>query len=407
MSGQEMAVTDKPVFRFWLLICVLFVAACTVRLETAQLKSPDLTFTALDGSFKVGPGQLLRIPENTPYCYDNIFGSIGSIFKADTPIAAQPDIGKKEGGEFVRIDIAGEPKPLYGLLLFCSKPSRMAEYKSLSTHAGVTVPVKQRAIARSGRVASVQRAYKYQMDLIAGKMWFYSWVLWLADKPEKLSAPATVLAASLSSPPATAQNQAEIAYLAKYRTSEKFKAMHLDATKRAFKNLLPYQCKNVDVLEGGRSKISIIQTFIFNKETGEPEIGHWRETTKFVACGRRHLQHIEFMMVGPDDVRAVPMAPGDSIANHELQGNVIATLKHVATGIYQRAKSAKGIDDSVSCDSMNLIDTELLSKNLSNPPMKWQERWHIDQCGLVTATDIQFETTPGMGVSFKFDSSAR
>jgi hypothetical protein len=53
MSGQEMAVTDKPVFRFWLLICVLFVAACTVRLETAQLKSPDLTFTALDGSFKV------------------------------------------------------------------------------------------------------------------------------------------------------------------------------------------------------------------------------------------------------------------------------------------------------------------------------------------------------------------
>jgi len=89
------------------------------------------------------------------------------------------------------------------------------EYKSLNTHAGITVPVKQRAIARSGRVASVQRAYKYQTDLIAGKMWFYSWVLWLADKPEKLSAPATVLAASLSSPPATAQNQAEIAYLAK------------------------------------------------------------------------------------------------------------------------------------------------------------------------------------------------
>jgi hypothetical protein len=46
-------------------------------------------------------------------------------------------------------------------------------------------------------------------------MWFYSWVPWLADKPEKFSASATVLAVSLSSPLAMAQNQAEIAYLAK------------------------------------------------------------------------------------------------------------------------------------------------------------------------------------------------
>jgi hypothetical protein len=183
--------------------------------------------------------------------------------------------------------------------------------------------------------------------------------------------------------------------------------MHLDATKWAFKNLLPYQCKNIDVLEGGRSKISIIQTFIFNKETGEPEIGHWRETTNFVACGRCHFQHIEFMLVGPDDVRAVPMALDDSIANRELQGDVLATPKYVATGIYQRVKSAKGIDDSVSRDPMNLIDTELLSKNLPNPPLKWQERWHIDQCGLVTATDIRFETTLGKGTGFKFDTSAR
>jgi HEAT repeat protein len=43
----------KSVFRFCLLICVLFVTACTVRLETARLQSHDLTFTALDGSFKV------------------------------------------------------------------------------------------------------------------------------------------------------------------------------------------------------------------------------------------------------------------------------------------------------------------------------------------------------------------
>ena len=162
--------TGKPAIRFLLLISVLFVAACTVRLETARLESPDLTFTALDGSFRARPGQLLPVPKDTPYCYDNVSGSIASIFKADTPIAAQPDIGRKQGGEVVRIDIAGEPKPLYGLLLFCSKPSSALKYKSLSTNAGITVPERQRAIARSGRVASVQRAYKFERDLVGGKI---------------------------------------------------------------------------------------------------------------------------------------------------------------------------------------------------------------------------------------------
>ena len=92
----------KPVIRFGLLIGVLLVSACTVRLETAQLDSPDLTFTALDGSFKVEPGQGFRIPKDTPYCYDNNLGSIGSIFRADTRIAAQPDFGGKQGGKIVR-----------------------------------------------------------------------------------------------------------------------------------------------------------------------------------------------------------------------------------------------------------------------------------------------------------------
>ena len=184
--------TGKPAFRFCLLICVLFVAACTVRLETARLESPDLTFSALDGSSKVGPGQGLRIPKDTPYCYDNVSGSFGSIFRADTPIAAQPDVGRKQGGDIVRIDIAGEPKPLYGLLLFCSKPSSALEYKSLSTYAGITIPEKHRAIARSGRVASVQRKYKFKRDLTGGKIWLYSWILWLADNPEKLNVPVPV-----------------------------------------------------------------------------------------------------------------------------------------------------------------------------------------------------------------------
>ncbi len=98
-----MAAIGKPVFRFWLLICVFFVAACTVRLETARLDSPDLTFTALDGSFKVQPGQGFRVPKETPYCYDNNLGSIGSIFRAGTLIAAQPDVGRKQGGEIVRL----------------------------------------------------------------------------------------------------------------------------------------------------------------------------------------------------------------------------------------------------------------------------------------------------------------
>ena len=76
----------------------------------------------------------------------------------------------------------------------------MVEYKSLSTHAGITVPEKYRAIARSGRVASVLNVYKTEPDLIGGKKGFYSWILWLADEPEKLNAPAPGSAVAAASP---------------------------------------------------------------------------------------------------------------------------------------------------------------------------------------------------------------
>ena len=63
-----MGITGKSVFGSCLLLGVLLVAACTVRLESAQLAYLDVTFTALDTSFTVSPGNLLRIPKNTPNC---------------------------------------------------------------------------------------------------------------------------------------------------------------------------------------------------------------------------------------------------------------------------------------------------------------------------------------------------
>jgi hypothetical protein len=100
------------------------------------------------------------------------------------------------------------------------------------------------------------------------------------------------------------------------------------------------------------------------------------------------------------------MAPGDSIADHALQADVVVTMKAMLADKYKRTKSAKDVDDSVSCDLTHLIDTELLSKNLPDPPSNWRERWYFDQCGSVTATNIGFETTP-MGIMFKADISAR
>lgn len=181
-----MAVIDKSVIRFWLLLSVFLVTACTVKLETAQLSSPGLTFTALDGSFKVRSGKGFPIPKNTPYCYENTFDSVGSIFKAGTPIASQPKVGKKSGGLPVRIDITGESKPLYGLLLFCSMPSSLAEQASLNRHEMIVVPEKHRAIARGGQVASILKIYKYERGLGSYTRYF-TWILWLADKPEKLN----------------------------------------------------------------------------------------------------------------------------------------------------------------------------------------------------------------------------
>ncbi len=181
---EEMDMTVKFVLRFGFLLCVYLISACTVRLESVRLNSSDLTFTALDGSFKVSPGEGFPIPKNTPYCYSNSSESIGSIFRANTPIASQPDVGRERGGMAVRIDIAGEDDPLYGLLLLCSMPSSLAEFSSLNKNESVTVPEKYRAIARRGEVASILRPYKASRSF---KTWYFTWILWLADKREKLN----------------------------------------------------------------------------------------------------------------------------------------------------------------------------------------------------------------------------
>jgi|GEM_PF-3272897 hypothetical protein len=164
---------------------LLFLAACTVRIEVARLGSPDLTFTALDGAFKARAGDRIPVPGDTPYCYDNASFAVGSIFMAGTPIAAQSNVGRERGAALVRIDIAGVAKPLYGLLLFCAKPSSALEFSRLSTKENIVVPERQRARARSGQVALVPGVYKIKM-IGTEFMQYYSSILWLADSPEKL-----------------------------------------------------------------------------------------------------------------------------------------------------------------------------------------------------------------------------
>jgi hypothetical protein len=179
-------VTDKSGFQFWLLIGVLLVSACTVKLESAELQSSDLTFTALDGSFKVRGGEDFRIPDDAPYCYDNSAEAIGSIFKAKTPIVAQAAVGRKKGGKPVRIDIAGDSKPLYGVLLFCSMPSSALRAWKLNRRENIEVPQHERRQARAGKVALVRRIYRVDRGFVSQTR-FYTWLLWLADKPEKLN----------------------------------------------------------------------------------------------------------------------------------------------------------------------------------------------------------------------------
>ncbi len=200
---------------------------------------------------------------------------------------------------------------------------------------------------------------------------------------------------------AMAQSVTDLEKFREYRSSENFKSMHLTATKWMLRNLLPHGCKNLQVLGGGMSAIKIIQTVDFGDETEEPESGKWRETTRFVACGQRSIQHIDFEVSGPGDVRAINMAPGDSIANQQLQGDVYNTLSHVFIGSYKQARLAAGMDGDGTCESRRLIDTEMLTPGQPSPPLKWRERWHVDHCGLVVKTEIRFETTPGIGTVFK------
>ena len=101
-------------------------------------------------------------------------------------LAMSGQVGKKHGGLPVRIDITGETKPFYGLLLFCSMPSSLIEHASLNRHEKIVVPENHRAKARSGQITSILKIYKIETRL-ARYLRYYTWILWLADNPDKLN----------------------------------------------------------------------------------------------------------------------------------------------------------------------------------------------------------------------------
>lgn len=173
------------------LICLasifLFISGCvTTTLETARLHSTDLTFREVGGSNVVSPGGSFQLPKEAPWCYDNTTDSIGSIFKPNTPIAAQSNVGVKHGGKIYQIDVAGETEPLFGLLLFCHQVSSLAELADVKKYASIIIPEKFRNIARSGRITSVYEVNQVTPGFFGSQTKSFSWVLWLTNDVEKL-----------------------------------------------------------------------------------------------------------------------------------------------------------------------------------------------------------------------------
>lgn len=199
-----------------------------------------------------------------------------------------------------------------------------------------------------------------------------------------------------------AGRKTDVKKLAEYRNTEAFKDMHLKATKWMLANLFPYGCKNIKALNGGLSDIIITEPIEFSFFSGEPDKGKWRETTKFFACGKEYSHHIDFVAKSWEGVKALNMAPGGSIANARLQGDLYQMLKLFSQRKYGKALLAMGEKAPAPCKVDRIINTEMVVIEKPPPKLTWREKWFLDYCGTVVENEVRFETVEG-GVMFKVD----
>lgn len=105
-----------------------------------------------------------------------------------------------------------------------------------------------------------------------------------------------------------------------------------------------------------------------------------------VACPTPRRRSI-LMFKKDDAIEAVPMAPGETLADPVVQGDAGPRLQQAALG--------RG---PAGCERAAIIETAITARP-SEAGLPWQERWSVHTCGEVVALDVTFTPSADAGTA--------
>ena len=124
----------------------------------------------------------------------------------------------------------------------------------------------------------------------------------------------------------------------------------------------------------------------------DPDAVLWIERYE-VACATPRRRSI-LMFQKDDAIEAVPMAPGETLADPLVQGDVGPRLQQAALG--------RG---PAGCREATIIETAV-TQGPSEAGQSWQERWSVHACGQMVDLDVTFTPSADAGTAVAVADSA-
>ena len=171
--------TDRLARAAFLPLLLVTCLACTFsgsvhqdmrEIDQGLLTSSSVTIRAEDGSFVLEGGK----PFTPPHSIDTYNNGLTDFWN-DSTVANNHVQALGLGGTRVLVEFAGQPDPLYGVLLLSQvHDDTPDESYTIQIDPGLA------AAAQDGRIAAQWQRYTYDED--EGSSWF-AWVLWVSDRP--------------------------------------------------------------------------------------------------------------------------------------------------------------------------------------------------------------------------------
>jgi hypothetical protein len=158
--------------------------------------------------------------------------------------------------------------------------------------------------------------------------------------------------------------------------------------------ILAAKCKDVKPVKGRAWQP--VEEPIFDAGAKIPKAAAWQETWDIAACGKPGIRSIGFVIRTDQDIVPIPMFPGESLAdlNLQLEAGQVA-LDTVAPGTLPCAEKNR----------IQVIESAVLNR-ADVARGRWSERWTVAGCNRTAFIDVTFSPGPRGRPNYEFQGRA-